>query len=169
MQGFSLAKPIKIGSKASLPKYHRKQVLEFIGRKPSSWMYGHVDAVCLPSSLIGIHKQPIQNLNRESNGTRWIDKETVSVPDMPFGRGSIGNHTDDMTGLTLLILLYCEPWVAKNRHPEYNGHNGEFISGDKVIEMEVGDAIVFDDRVPHAWLTNSAWAFAVFPLIAAKI
>jgi hypothetical protein len=168
MQGYYLTNPIKINSKVPLPKDYRKNILQSLRSSrgvPCKWMYGHVDAVKLPDIFNKIYEHPVDFLNQSQTQIKWGNKESLESCDMVFGRGSIGTHTDEMTALTLLILLYCEPWVKKTSKPEFNGYNGEFISGDKVIEMEVGDSIVFDDRKPHAWLTNSAWAFASFPLI----
>jgi hypothetical protein len=164
MQGFSLQQPFKVNCTVSLYKEHRKLVLEAVKEKPSKWMYANVDADHLPTSFLDLCKNPLEALNLQCNGQEWREVGYGSKPDMPYGRGSIGTHIDEITGVTMLILLFCEPWVQRKFHPEYNGFSGEFISNGKVIEMKVGDAIIFDDRQPHAWLTNSAWAFATFPL-----
>lgn len=164
MQGFSLSYPLRVNCTVPIYKGHRKAILEAVKEKPSKWMYANVDANLLPSSFLDMCKDPLVALNVQCNDREWREAEVGTKPDMPYGRGSIGTHVDEITGITMLILLFCEPWVQKRFHPEYNGFNGEFISNGKVIEMKVGDAIVFDDRQPHAWLTNSAWAFATFPL-----
>ncbi len=168
MQGFSLEKPFKLDGKVPLPPNHRKAVIDTVNQKPSNWVYADVYAKILPDSLSHLNSAPLEELNNKDTELRWGEPCSTYKIDMTYGRGSIGTHVDDMTGITLLVLLFCEPWVQKRFHPEYQGYNGEFISGGAVIEAEVGDAIVFDDRKPHAWLTNSAWAFATFPLIVQK-
>lgn len=164
MQGFSLQRPIKVNFTVPLYKEHRKLVLKAVKERPSKWMYANVDADHLPTSFLKLCEAPLEALNLQCNAQEWREAENNNKPDMPYGRGSIGTHVDEMTGVTMLILLFCEPWVQERFHPEYNGFDGEFISNGETIEMKVGDVIVFDDRQPHAWLTNSAWAFATFPL-----
>lgn len=166
MQGLSLLKPIKVNCTVPILKTHRKIVLDSMNLPPSKWMYGNVDASRLPEPFLKICKSPLDALNLQVDSKEWREVGYTSKPDMPYGRGSIGTHIDEITGITMLILLFCEPWVQKKNHPEYDGFTGEFISGGSVIKMRIGDVIVFDDREPHAWLTNSAWAFATFPLIA---
>jgi hypothetical protein len=165
MQGFSLEKPFKLKNKVALPPHHREMVIERIDREPSMWVYADVYAHVLPESFSHINQSVLRELNDTDSCREWREPVLESAIDMTYGRGSIGTHVDEMTGITLLVLLFCEPWVQENFHPTYQGYDGEFISESSVITMEVGDAMVFDDRKPHAWLTNSAWAFAVFPLI----
>lgn len=167
MGGYHLLKPVKIKDKANLPEYHRKHILSFVKDNPCKWMYGHVDAVFLPPTLHNVWEKPLISINNKDKNIKWSNAAS-KVPEMPYGRGSIGTHIDELTGVTLLVLLFCEPWSKTAIKPEYNGTTGEFISGDSVIELEVGDSVIFDDRVPHAWLTNSAWAFAAFPLSLQK-
>lgn len=164
MQSFSLTKPIKVNCTVPIYKSHRKAVLDALKVKPSKWAYGNVDADHLPKEFADIYQEPIKDFNLQVKGNGWGEIEHVKGVDMPYGRGSIGTHVDDMTGVTMLILLFCEPWVQKSNHPEYDGFSGEFISRGCSITMKPGSVIVFDDREPHAWLTNSAWAFATFPL-----
>ena len=164
MQGFSLAKPFKLASKVLLPPNHRKIIIDCIDAKPNRWVYADVYAKILPEPLSHLNQSPLKELNDGDTEVEWREPAIEHKVDMTYGRGSIGTHSDDMTGITLLVLLFCEPWVQKRFHPEYQGYNGEFISDGSVLEVEVGDAFVFDDRKPHAWLTNSAWAFATFPL-----
>lgn len=163
MERFSLLKPIKVNCTVPIYKSHRKAILETISVKPNKWSYGNVDATRLPTEFADIYQEPVERLNLQI-GDKWKDLKYIKGCDMPYGRGSIGSHIDEITGLTMLVLIFCEPWVQEKDHPEYDGFSGEFFAGTSSIQMKVGDVIVFDDRQPHAWLTNSAWVFATFPL-----
>lgn len=172
MQGFRLAQPFKPAFKAELPSDINSQIIKGIGKEPQDWAYGWVNAISAINSVVNLNKTLISKLNNFSNSAIW----ELSCPsnggssfdkfDIAFGKGSIGTHVDEMTGVSMLVLLFCSPWkrVPEESNPEFNGEDGEFISAGKVLTAGAGDIIVFDDREPHAWLTNSAWAFAVFPL-----
>jgi hypothetical protein len=129
---------------------------------PEEWSFGAVDTANLPESCQHLGQKAIDSLNEETRDFTWsLGGQSHAKPAMAFGRGSIPFHIDEITGLTLLILLYCRSW-----HLVHDlATSGQFLSGDGYISLTPGKALVFNDCQPHAWLTNSAWAFATFPVV----
>jgi hypothetical protein len=158
-------KPLQINHTFSIDKSIEKELLASIGREPKDWMFGNVDAARLPEKFHSMADAALEVLNNSASEDCRIWKRVdkyMHTPEMPFGRGSIGSHTDDISRTTLLILLYCKPWVSEAKAPKYDGYGGEFFSEGSSIRVSQGGCFIFDDTKAHAWLTNSAWVFASF-------
>lgn len=133
--------------------------------------FGNVDVVT-PSSLLsyGISKERESYIKREH--FKYLEKQDL-VPDsleqaLLIGMGSVGPHKDEINGICALTLLAAIPMTVFNTTPEYEGNNGEFFhTCNKRMTFEpmlIGNTIIFDDRLNHAWLTNSMWIFASTPI-----
>jgi hypothetical protein len=133
---------------------------------PEEWSFGAVDVAKLPESCQHLGQQAIESLNEETRDFTWsLGGQSHAKPAMAFGRGSIPFHIDEITGLTLLILVYCRPLQFNQAAHDNLTLSGQFLSEDGYTPLTLGKALVFNDCKPHAWLTNSAWAFATFPVV----
>lgn len=139
-----------------------EDIVKEAGSPPEEWLFGAVDAAKLPGSCLHLGQQAIDFLNVTTKDFTWnLGGQSHAKPAMAFGRGSIPFHIDEITGLTLLILLYIRPWQLVHDLAT----SGQFLSEDGYTPLFLGKALVFNDCQPHAWLTNSAWAFATFPVV----
>lgn len=133
---------------------------------PEEWMFGAVDVAKLPESCLHFGQQTIDFLNETTKNFTWsLGGQSHAKPALAFGRGSIPFHIDEITGLTLLILLYCRSLQFNQGAHDNLTLSGQFLSEDGYTSLTLGKALVFNDCQPHAWLTNSAWAFATFPVV----
>lgn len=156
--------------------------------KPAHWFYGNVDSSCqIPSWVTEGFSDALERLNTSSKAkfkfaadldshtpgfisTRPIGKTEYgrtlryeTSPQLLFGRGSIGPHTDGVAGLCLLTLLGGFA-IDKEDSPDYHETDGVFYQR-KMVELRPGESVVFDDRETHAWLHNACWIFSSVPLI----
>ena len=141
-------------------------IVKEAGSSQEEWSFGAVDSAKLPESCLHLGQQAIDSLNEATKDFIWsLGGQSHAKPAMAFGRGSIPFHIDEITGLTLLILLYCRPWQFNQGAHDNLTLSGQFLSEDWYTSLTPGKALVFNDCQFHAWLTNSAWAFATFPVV----
>lgn len=158
---------VEVPYKVVIREDQERDVVAATRQKPCEWLFGGVDVANLPQSCLHYGAKFVDELNLEDTSWNWeLAGATQAKPSLVFSRGSIPTHIDEITSTTLLILLYCRPWVGKNATQPYPmDQGGEFFSDCTPVVMYPGQAIVFNDCQPHAWLSNAAWAFATFPLI----
>lgn len=173
---------IKVPAKLRLRDTELNQIIEFLPN-PEKWTFGNVDV--FHEYFIKVKDNPlskyaegaISRLNFEfklnainkSFAIRGLNRKFPPMepkPALAFGRGTVGSHTDSMSGVCLLTLLYVFPFNS-DESPEHLGHDGEFHQG-KFFQLSVGESVIFNDDAEHAWLCNGCWVFSLFPLVSKR-
>lgn len=159
-----MKRAIQVQGRVTLPEDTLEKLFKIANEivVPSSWTLGEVDSRAQPPWLLPYIEEVLMRLNSQgSRKFRFLGKGSQvmrEISAIAFGKGSVPTHTDHISGLSLLTFL------GGSLKDNDGGHlvaEGEFYGGGRMVTLNAGESLVFDDSEPHSWMHNGYWFFAV--------